>query len=464
LPIRLFRSKISGGLNLFPRFHRSSDELTGIPREVDKMARLGAFCFPGTGHINPMTALARALQKRGHEVVIYGIADCEERVRAAGVEFYLIGEADYPLGNLRKLDERLGELKGLATFRFTVERVKNTARMILRDGPGAVRNSGVEALLVDEADMGGNVAEYMGLPFVSIAMFPPLVQDDRIPPFCFGWPAGQDRLSRLRNELGFRLLSRVAAPIFKVVNDQRRAWGLKPLKRSTDALSTIAQIAQLPEALEFPVPDRPAVLHYTGPFVNAQQRPKIDFPWDRLDRRPLIYASLGTMQNGSESIFKTIAESCAGLNAQLVISLGGGLDPSRLGTLAGDPVVVRYAPQLEILKRAAVVITYAGLNTVLESLAEGVPLVALPLGNDQPGVAARVAARGAGVVIPQQKLTARKLRAAVRQVLEHESYRDAAQTLQSAIAGTDGPNRAADVIEEALGIRTATPALPLAAD
>jgi UDP:flavonoid glycosyltransferase YjiC (YdhE family) len=376
-------------------------------------------------------------------------------VRAAGVEFYRIGEEDYPPGTLRKLDERLGELKGLSTFKFTVERVKNTARMVLRDGPDAVRRSGAEALLVDEADMGGNVAEYLGLPFVSIAMFPPLVQDNRIPPFCFGWSAGQDRISRVRNELGFRLLSKVAAPIFKVVNDQRRAWGLPPLNRSTDALSKLAQIAQLPEALEFDVPDKPAILHYTGPFVDAQQRAPVEFPWERIDGRPLIYASLGTLQNGSEPIFRTIAGACSGLHAQLVISLGGGLDPARLGTLPGEPVVVRYAPQLEIVKRAALVITHAGLNTVLESLSEGVPLVALPLGNDQPGVAARVAARGAGLVIPQKKLTAQKLRAAIETVLKEQKFRLAAGTLKDAIANADGLTRAADIIEDALGIRAA---------
>jgi zeaxanthin glucosyltransferase len=145
------------------------------------MARIGAFCFPGTGHINPMTALARRLQQRGHEVVIFGISDTEAQVKAAGIEFSLIGENDYPPGSLQKLDQRLGELKGLATFRFTVERVKNTARMVLRDGPEAVRRAQVEAVLVDEADMGGNVAEYLALPYVSIAFFPPLVQDDRIP-------------------------------------------------------------------------------------------------------------------------------------------------------------------------------------------------------------------------------------------------------------------------------------------
>jgi MGT family glycosyltransferase len=418
------------------------------------MARIGAFCFPGTGHINPMTALARCLRDRGHEVVIFGIADTEARIRATGTEFCLIGEQDYPPGTLQKLDQRMGELRGLATFRFTVERVRKTASMILRDGPDAVRRAKVEALLVDEADMGGNVAEYLGLPYVSIAFFPPLVQDSRIPPFCFGWGAGQNWWGRLRNRLGMQLLSRVAAPIFAVVNRQRKAWGLKPLKRSTDALSPLAQIAQLPAVLEFEIGEPISNLHYTGPFVDAQLRPAVDFPWERLDGRKLIYASLGTLQNGSEDIFRTIAGACAGLDAQLVISLGGGLDPERLGDLPGDPLVVRYAPQLEIVKRATAVITHAGLNTVLEALAEGVPLVCLPQGNDQPGVAARVAARRAGVVVSRTRLTADRLRAAVRSVLEDENYRQAARTVQAAMQQVDGPERAADVIEEALKIRT----------
>ena len=169
-------------------------------------------------------------------------------------------------------------------------------------------------------------------------------------------------------------------------------------------ISTIARVTQLPAALEFDVGPRMAEqVHYTGPFVHAQQRPPIEFPWERLDGRPLIYASLGTLQNGSENLFRAIAEACAPLDAQLLISLGGRLDPARLGTLAGDPMLVRYAPQLEILKRAALVITHGGINTVLESLSEGVPMVVVPLANDQPGMAARVKARGAGLVVPRRR-------------------------------------------------------------
>jgi zeaxanthin glucosyltransferase len=333
--------------------------------------------------------------------------------------------------------------------------VRNSARMVLREGPEAVRKAKVDALLVDQAEFAGSVADYLGLPRISIALIPPMVQDDRFPPFWFGWAAGQDRLSRLRNRLGIVLLSRIAAPIFREVNQQRSAWGLKPFRRPEEALSPLAQITQLPEALEFEVDGKkPAGLHYTGPFVHPQQRPAVEFPWERLDGRPLIYASLGTLQNGSEAIFRMIADACAGLDSQLLISLGGGLDPAVLGKLAGNPVVVRFAPQLEILKRAALVITHAGLNTVLESLSEGVPLVAVPLGNDQPGVAARVKARGAAVVVPRRRLNRARLRAAVLLVLQEARYREAARALQRSIQQLDGPGHAADLIEKVLKLHS----------
>jgi len=424
------------------------------------MARLGAFCFPGTGHINPMTALARRLEQRGHRVVIFGIADCESRVRAAGIDFHQIGALDYQPGTLAALDRRLGELHGLATFRFTADRVKNTARMVLRDSPAAVLAEHCDALLCDEADMGSTVAEHLRLPFVSIAFFPPLIQDDRIPAFCFPWRSDTGSLARLRNRLGFRLLSHFAAPIYKVVNEQRATWGLPPTKRATDALSPLAQITQLPRALEFDIPNLPPNLHYTGPFVDARQRPPIDFPWDELNGRPLVYASLGTLQNGAKDVFRTIAEACAPLGCQLVLSLGGGLSPDCFPDLPGSPIVVGYAPQLELLKRASVCITHAGLNTVLESLAEGVPLVALPLGNDQPGVAARLHARGAGLVIPRSGLSVSRLRTAVRAALIDPHYRTAAQIIQSAIHSTDALDMAADIVEQSLRLTGTSQPLP----
>lgn len=396
-----------------------------------------------------MTALAHSLERKGHEVILFGIADTEARVRAAGIKFHRIGGDEYPLGTLKRLDERLARLKGIAALQFTLKRVRDSARMVLRDGPPAVLAAGIDALLVDEADFAGSVADYLGLPWISIALLPPLIHDDRFPPFFLGWGAGTDRLRRLRNRFAIRLLLRIGSPIFADVNQQRKAWGLEPHRHPEDALSPLAQITQLPAAFEFPIQGvKPPGLHYTGPFIHAHQRPPIEFPWERLDGRSLIYASLGTLQNGSEAIFRTIAGACAGLDAQLLISLGGGIDLATLGELAGAPLVVSYTPQLEILKRSALVITHAGINTVLESLAAGVPLVAIPLGNDQPGVAARLKARGAGVVVSRHGLTPARLRKAIARVLEERRYREAAQDLQRIIQQMDGAGHAADLIEQ----------------
>ena len=417
------------------------------------MARLGAFCFPGTGHLNPLTALARRLQQRGHTVIIFGIADVESRVRAAGIDFCLIGQSDYPLGTLQKLDQRLGEMTGNEVLRFTMQRVCDTARMVLRDGLEAVRNANLDALLVDEADMANNIAECLRLPFISLALIPPLVNDNRYPPFYFSWSGSQRWWSRLRNEIAIRVLTRVARPIFDAVNEYRVAWGLHVGREPGEGLSKLAQITQLPRALEFDIDPLPPNLYYTGPFVDPAQRTSVDFPWDRLDGRQLIFASLGTLQNQSREKFRTIAEACAGLNVQLVMSLGGGLDRGELGNLPGDPLIVNYAPQLELVKRATLVITHAGLNTVLESLSEGVPMVCIPLGNDQPGVAARVKAHGAGVVVLPHRLNVKRLRSAVRVVLENDSYRLAARKIQSAINEANGLDRAADIVEDVLKIR-----------
>ena len=87
-------------------------------------------------------------------------------------------------------------------------------------------------------------------------------------------------------------------------------------------------------------------------------------------------------------LFEKLAAAAAQLPVQLVMSMGGG--SLQLDRLAGDPIVVPFAPQLELLQRARLTVTHGGLNTVMESLCWGVPLVAVPIANDQPGIAARV--------------------------------------------------------------------------
>jgi UDP:flavonoid glycosyltransferase YjiC (YdhE family) len=91
------------------------------------------------------------------------------------------------------------------------------------------------------------------------------------------------------------------------------------------------------------------------------------------------------------------------------------------------------------------------MNTTLEALAQGVPLVAIPITNDQPGVAARILASGTGLFLPLTQLNAGALRGLVDEVLRTPSYRDRALAMKAAIAEVDGLELAAELIEKAFG-------------
>jgi UDP:flavonoid glycosyltransferase YjiC (YdhE family) len=94
-------------------------------------------------------------------------------------------------------------------------------------------------------------------------------------------------------------------------------------------------------------------------------------------------------------------------------------------------------------------ITHAGLNTVLESLANGVPLVALPVTNDQPGVAVRIRAKGVGDFLTASELSAERLKGLIQRVLSDPRYRENARSIARAIAKTNGMTSAAEQIESA---------------
>ena len=405
-----------------------------------------------------MTTLGHVLRQRGHRVSLISIADAEERVRAAGLEFVPIGLDAYPAGCTQQLFNRLGELSGAAVFRATLDHFRRSTTMLLQEAPGALSGHGVDALLVDQTSFGGaTVAHALDLPFVSVSCALLLNGEAAVPPVNTGWHYHPEAWARLRNRLGQQLLARLTRPITQVVVDFRQQHNLPVLTDSSQAWSSLAQICQQPAAFEYPRQELPAWFHFTGPLVDPASRAAVPFPWEALNGRPLIYASLGTIQNQQLEVFARIAEACSHLDAQLVIALGGGSSASALPPLPGAPLVVDFAPQLELLQRAALTITHAGLNTVLESLSCAVPMVAIPIANDQPGVAARVAWSGSGAVVPLKRATVARLRDAIDRVWSDPSYRQNAQRLQQAIATSGGVARAADIVEQA--INTGQPVL-----
>jgi UDP:flavonoid glycosyltransferase YjiC (YdhE family) len=84
---------------------------------------------------------------------------------------------------------------------------------------------------------------------------------------------------------------------------------------------------------------------------------------------------------------------------------------------------------------------------MLAALVEGVPLVIVPLGADQPENARACQALGAGRALDPTTLTPELVREAVRTVLGDAAYRRNAEQLRDALAELPGPKRAATLLE-----------------
>jgi zeaxanthin glucosyltransferase len=120
-----------------------------------------------------------------------------------------------------------------------------------------------------------------------------------------------------------------------------------------------------------------------------------------------------------------------------------------LEPLPENVIAVSYAPQLELLEKASLTMTHGGLNTVLDSLSYGVPMILVPLTYEQPAIAARVARIGAGEILPLARVSPARLRTEIKRLTAVEAYRVNARGMAASIRTAGGVVRAVDIIENA---------------
>ncbi len=427
-------------------------QLPALKLNCRPMTHFGIICPPFPGHLNPLAALGRELQWRGHRVTCLQIPDVELKVRSEGLNFYPLGQSTYQPGKLAETLKQLSKLSGLEALRYSVKFCQQLAAIICQDAPSAIEAAGIEALLVDQLEpTGETIAESLGIPFVSVCCGQAIHRQADVPPFFTSWSYQNTWWARLRNLAAYYLLDRSCQPILQVINQYRQKWKLPAYQYYySSCAAPLARISQQPAAFDFPC-TKPEYFHYTGPFRNSSPQ-TVSFPFERLTGQPTIYASLGSIQNTKYEVFHDIASACLSLDVQLVIAHGGGMNVEAVQKLPGSPLVVEYAPQLEVLAKASLTITHGGLNTVLDSLSHGVPLVAIPITYEQPGTGARIRWTGTGEVVPLSHLDIPKLRTAIQRVLTEDSYLKNALRLKQAIAQAGGVKRAADIIEQSIGL------------
>jgi MGT family glycosyltransferase len=417
--------------------------------------KIGFLSLPLSGHLNPMTALARKLQLRGHEVVFFGVPDVEPIAHAANLTFVPYSEKQYPVGSVAQAYGAIAKLHGEEVVRIHVEEITPPfLKSVLEDLPGKLVEVGVDAMVIDNGHtLVQLVPMSLGIPFVQIYNSLHLDSSGASPACIFGWPFETTPEALARNIGGLRRVGGYFAKIAAVAKPYVEMMGLQiDWSDANAAVSKLAVITQTPREFDFPGIPWPAQFHYAGPFHDGKGREPVPFPWEKLTGKPLIYASLGTLVNGLEQIHKTILAASRSLqDVQMVFSVGKNMDPADLGPIPSNTIVVRTAPQIELLKRADLCITHAGLNTTLESLAQGVPMVAIPIGYDQPGVAARIAHHGVGEFVEVGDLTADRLLELIQRVATNQDYRVRARYFRDVIARTRGLDAAAEIIEQSLG-------------
>src|SRR5262249_8050302 len=180
---------------------------------------------------------------------------------------------DFPPGALRARDEELAQLTGRAALRCGLRSIERKSQMLFRDAPAAIREEGIDALIVDQIEMaGGTLAEHLGLPFVSVASALLVNPDPSAPPVNVPWPHRTGLGARLRNWVGNRVVERIFSGVVGMINRQRRAWGLPRLRNFNALFSGLAQVSQLPAALELPSRRLSSHCHPTGPWTDASVR------------------------------------------------------------------------------------------------------------------------------------------------------------------------------------------------
>src|SRR5580700_11201640 len=396
---------------------------------------------PISGHLNPMTTLARELQSRNHDVVIISLPDGEASVRAAGLTFLPCAAKEFPAGSLKERFRQRSKLKGDEALRAILQSAAGRTEAMLNSLPAALTAAAVDAVVLDTVLFYTELVPMsLGMPYAHVANALHFDYSGYTPLCFYDWRHESTPASLTRNRKGIEHFLEMLGPNIAVARAYAKRAGLNiDWDNPSATISQLAWITQTPQIFDFESSHWPPQFHHTGPFHDGAGRMEVDFPWERLTGEPLIYASMGTLQNGLTDVFRTITAATAKHKGfQLVLSIGDQIDPEQIGPLPSNTIVVKRAPQLELLKRASVCITHAGLNTVLEALAQGVPQVAIPVTNDQPGVAARIAKKKTGLVLPLKDLTASRLSLLLDEVLNDSTYRANARYFQKVIAETNG--------------------------
>ncbi len=360
------------------------------------MATYAFFNMPAYGHVNYTLTIVQELVARGQRVIYYLTNEFKEAVEASGAIFYAYQEE----ADMSQPD------------------MGNNARRVLK------------SLLVEKPDFivydymsawASLLAQTLQIPAIStrctFAMNDAFSWLDMNQHKSAIWSHQQPPFSMMGVE---KLLQRQIEQVCQAIDAPASVRPNSPL--DLNRLCEALNISCIPRSFQ-PMADKFDERYlFVGPSILP--RPfQGDFPFEKLrDDRPLIYMTLGTLFNDRVDILKACIKALGNTQWQVVISRGQKNISASLGPVPRNIIVANYVPQLELLSRANVFISHAGISSVAESLYCGIPVVAIPQIPEHAIAAERLQELGLGIALNPDTITADQIRASIDHIEQNPSF------------------------------------------
>ncbi len=203
------------------------------------------------------------------------------------------------------------------------------------------------------------------------------------------------------------------------------------------------------QVFDFGFDNLPRHHHYVGPLgiwePPGESPPYLDEPGD-----PWVLVTISSQLQDDLPLVQAALVALAERPVRVVVTLGLDHSPDEMATPPANARVERTVSHAAVLERGALMVSHAGHGSVMKALWHGRPMVLVPWGRDQPGVAARAAALGVAEVILRADASPVALGSAIDRALGDEAFRDAARRHRDRFHDTHPPATAAALIEELL--------------
>ncbi|TAI65548.1 nucleotide disphospho-sugar-binding domain-containing protein [Bradyrhizobium sp. Leo170] len=373
----------------------------------------------GPGHLGPTLTAARQLRARGHDVRFIARADARTQVEAAGFRF-----ATW---------QRTAHFSPIARTSDPIEYACDN----LLFGPAAaqgadvsdeIRRATTDGVLVDTALFGAVLAaEAERVPCALLSPTVSLRPLPGQPPIGSGLPAPRTPEERAAVEAATSRFVAVLNEWLPMLNVARASLQLAPSSHVLELFDRPARfLIAMSAAFDFAPDFLPGNVRYIGPLLDSSDwsKPWIS-PWSHEPNRPRALISFSTTNQDQTDALQRTINAIGSVEMDAVVTLGPAVEETTLH--APDNVtLLPSAPHDAIMKEASLVVTHGGHGTVSRSLAHGLPLLVMPFGRDQGDIAARVEARGLGLILPPTAAEA-EIAAAITRLIREPQFLIAAR-------------------------------------